>query len=63
MLPELRYLKANDNYISEKYEKIYAELLDKNHVLISLSLQGNRLSLGGLKAVKKPIDRNLKNYQ
>jgi hypothetical protein len=51
-----------DNYISEKYEKIYAEILIKNHTLIMLNLQGNRLSLSGLKAIKKIIDKNLKDF-
>ena len=62
-LSELRYLRVSDNYISEKYEKIYAELLHKNQTLISLSLQGNRLSLSGLKAIKKIIDKNMKEYE
>jgi hypothetical protein len=55
LLPELRYLKVADNYISEKYEKIYADLLQKNHTLILLNLQANRLSLSGIKSIKKII--------
>lgn len=62
-LTELKYLRVADNYISEKYEKIYAEILLKNHKLIMLNLQGNRLSLSGLKAIKKIIDKNLKEYE
>jgi Ran GTPase-activating protein (RanGAP) involved in mRNA processing and transport len=58
----LRYLRVADNYISEKYEKIYAELLHKNTTLISLNLHGNRLSLSGLKAIKRIIDKNHKEY-
>ena len=61
--PVLRYLKVSDNYISEKYEKIYAEQLHKNTNLISLNLHGNRLSLSGLKTIKKIIDKNLKEYE
>lgn len=61
-LSELRYLKAADNYVSEKYEKIYIDMLQKNYTLISLALGGNRLSLSGLKGIKKIIDRNLKAY-
>lgn len=62
-LPELRHLRAADNYISEKYEKIYVDLMQKNHTLISLVLTGNRLSLSGLKGIRKVIDRNLKAYE
>ena len=62
-LPVLKYLRMSENYISEKYEKIYAELLHKNHTIISLNLHGNRLSLSGLKAIKKIIDKNLKEYE
>lgn len=54
-LPELRHLRASDNYVSEKYEKIYVDLLQKNHTLISLALGGNRLSLSGLKGVRRVI--------
>ena len=53
----------SENYISEKYQKIYAELLQKNSTLISLNLHGNRLSLSGLRAIKKIIDKNLKEYE
>lgn len=62
-LPELRYLRVSDNYISEKYEKIYVEILHKNYNIISLVLNGNRLSLSGLRGIKKIIDRNLKAYE
>jgi Leucine-rich repeat (LRR) protein len=62
-LPELRYLRVSDNYISEKYEKIYVEILHKNYSIISLVLNGNRLSLSGLRGIKKIIDRNLKAYE
>ncbi len=62
-LPEIKNIKFADNYISEKYEKIYVELLSKNSTLISLAVQGNRLSLSGVKGIKKIIDRNLKNYE
>lgn len=62
-LPELRYLRASDNYVSEKYEKIYVELLQKNHTLISLALAGNRLSLSGLKGIRKVVERNLKAFE
>lgn len=61
-LLELKYLRVGDNYVSEKYEKVYAELLQKNGTLILLNLQGNRLSLSGLRAIKKIIDRNLKEF-
>ena len=60
---ELKYIKCVENYISEKYEKIYAELLKKNETLIGLQLQGNRLSLSGLKGIKRIIDRNLKDFE
>ena len=56
-------MKFTDNYISEKYEKIYAELLDKNNTVISLNLNGNRLSLSGMKALKRIIDRNMKAFE
>lgn len=62
-LAELRHLRASDNYVSEKYEKIYVDLLQKNHTLISLVLTGNRLSLSGLKGIRKVIDRNLKAFE
>jgi hypothetical protein len=62
-LPELRYLRVSENYISEKYEKIYVEILHKNYNIISLVLNGNRLSLSGLRGIKKIIDRNLKAYE
>ena len=61
--PSLRYLRVAENYISEKYEKIYAELLQKNVTLIVLNLHGNRLSLSGLKAIKKIIDKNMKEFE
>lgn len=62
-LTELKYLKVADNYISEKYEKIYIDLLHKNLSLINLGLGGNRLSLSGLKGIKRIIDRNLKSFE
>jgi hypothetical protein len=37
-------------------------MLQKNFTLIYLSLGGNRLSLSGLKGIKKTIDRNLKAF-
>lgn len=60
--PELKHFKAADNYISEKYEKIYIDLLSKNHSLISLTLTGNRLSLSGLRGIRRIIERNFKDY-
>lgn len=62
LLPELKQLRISDNYISEKYEKIYVDLLQKNYTLIGLALTGNRLSLSGLKGIKKIIERNLKVF-
>ena len=62
-LAELQYLKAQDNYVSDKYEKIIVELLQKNSSLISLVLTGNRLSLSCLKTIKKLMDRNNKELE
>lgn len=62
-LGELKYLKCSDNYISEKYEKIYIDLLQKNYILIQLGVSGNRISLSGLKGIKRIIDRNLKAFE
>jgi len=61
-LGELKHLRAADNYISEKYEKVYMDLLGKNYSLISLTLAGNRLSLSGMRGIKKIIERNFRNY-
>lgn len=38
-------------------------MLQKNNSLINLALAGNRLSLSGLRSIKKVIDRNLKIYE
>lgn len=62
-MPELRQLRASDNYVSEKYEKIYVDLLQKNYTLIGLALGGNRLSLSGLKGIRKVVERNLKAFE
>lgn len=35
----------------------------KNTTLILLDLRGNRLSLSGLKGIRKIIDRNLKAFE
>lgn len=39
------------------------DLLHKNYNIISLVLNGNRLSLSGLRGIKKIVDRNLKAYE
>lgn len=62
-MAELRHLRAADNYISEKYEKIYVDLLQKNYSLIGLVLGGNRLSLSGLKGLRRVVERNLKAFE
>lgn len=59
-LPELKYVRCLDNYISERYEKMYIDILSQNKTLINLNLHGNRISLSGVKAIKKIIDRNMK---
>ncbi len=56
-------MKCNDNYISEKFEKLYVDLLNQNKTLINLNLNGNRISLSCLKALKKIIDRNMKDFE
>lgn len=61
--PELKYIRCLENYISERYEKAYVELLNQNKTVISLNLQGNRISLSGMKAIKRIIDRNMKEYE
>ena len=37
--------------------------MQKNTTLIVLNLHGNRLSLSGLKAIKRIIDKNMKEYE
>jgi Ran GTPase-activating protein (RanGAP) involved in mRNA processing and transport len=57
---ELQHIRANDNYISDKHERVILELLTKNNTLISLGFNGNRMSLSCIKTIKKILDRNNK---
>ena len=41
-------LKVNDNFISEKIEKLLVELLEDNKTLLEFNIQGNRISLSSL---------------
>ncbi|CAD8044842.1 unnamed protein product [Paramecium primaurelia] len=54
------HLKANDNYISEKVEKLILEIIEKNQVIIDLQVTGNRLSLCCLNRIQKILLRNQK---
>ena len=59
----LKTIKANDNFISEKIEKILIDILERNTSLISLSLKGNRLSVCCLNRIRKILLRNTKNLE
>ena len=52
-------IKATDNFISEKIEKIIIDLLEKNKSLIEFPLTGNRLSVCCLNRIKKILLRNV----
>ena len=56
-------LRANDNYISEKVEKVLIEILDKNKFIQDLQVNGNRLSLCCLNRIQKIISRNIKLFE
>ena len=53
-------LRASDNFISEKIEKVLLEVLEKNKYLIEFNVVGNRLSLCCLNRIEKIIKRNKK---
>lgn len=53
-------LRANDNYISEKVEKVLLEILEKNKTVQEISVNGNRLSLCCLSRIQKILQRNQK---
>lgn len=53
-------IRANDNYISEKIEKILLEVLDKNKSLMEFAVNGNRLSLCCINRIIKIMARNRK---
>ena len=53
-------IRATDNYISEKIEKILLEVLEKNKSLIEFNVSGNRLSLCCLNRIQKILQRNQK---
>lgn len=56
-------LKASDNYISEKIEKILLEVLEKNKSLNEFNVWGNRLSLCCLNRIAKITSRNQKSLE
>lgn len=53
-------IKANNNFISEKIEKLMLDLLVKNKHLIKFALSGNRLSICCLNRINKILNRNQK---
>ncbi|EGR31503.1 hypothetical protein IMG5_107210 [Ichthyophthirius multifiliis] len=55
----MRCIKCQDNFISEKVEKVLLEILIKNKTLIEFGINGNRLSLSFLNKVKKILQRNI----
>lgn len=59
----LKSLRVNDNFISEKIEKILIEILEKNFKLVDFSLNGNRLSLCCMNKIKKIMARNNKELE
>jgi len=59
----MKVIRALDNFISEKIEKILLEILDKNKTLVDFSVNGNRLSLCCLNKIKKILQRNNKEYE
>ena len=56
-------IRAADNFISEKIEKILLEVLEKNKYLIEFNVQGNRLSLCCLNRIEKILKRNKKTLE
>lgn len=58
--PAMISVRASDNYISEKIEKILLEVLEKNKALIEFNVSGNRLSLCCLNRIQKVLSRNQK---
>ncbi len=61
--PNLKYIRCNDNYVSEKIEKILLDQLVKNTHLLQLQLYENRLSVCCLQRIKRLITRNKKEIQ
>lgn len=59
----LKSIRATDNFISEKIEKILLEILEKNKTLVEFSLNGNRLSLCCMNRIKKILLRNNKELE
>lgn len=59
----LRSLRVNDNFISEKIEKILLEILEKNRTLNDFNVKGNRLSLCCQKRIKMILERNTKELE
>lgn len=63
VFPNMKSIKATDNFISEKIEKILLEILDKNKTLIEFAVNGNRLSLCCMNRIKKILQRNNKELE
>ena len=59
----MRGIRATDNFISEKIEKILLEILEKNKTLTEFTLSGNRLSLCCLNRIKKILHRNALEHE
>lgn len=59
----LRVIKAVDNFVSQKAEKILLELLEKSSSLIDLNLKGNRLSLSCISRIKRLLGKNAKQLE
>jgi hypothetical protein len=59
----IRSIRASDNFISEKIEKMLLEILDKNKSLIEFAVSGNRLSLCCMNRIKKILSRNTKELE
>lgn len=59
----LKYIKAIDNFISEKIEKIMIDILERNKNLVEFAVHGNRLSVCCLNRIKKVLMRNKKEQE
>jgi hypothetical protein len=59
----IRVIKATDNFISEKIEKIIIDLLEKNKSITEFHLSGNRLSICCLNRIKKILSRNTRELE
>ena len=59
----LTHLRMNDNFISEKIEKVLVEILELNKNILEFNVHGNRISLSCLSRIRKILNRNLKDAE